>query len=135
MMPEPFHMYQDRRKVTMESVLSGSETPEVEAVFFRHLHGASFLTWTVRCNFHPGRKFNMVWSCGHCTLQDPLHPAGIYGLPSGLVVCGRCKTILEDRKQRLSRIAKATCWLCVKEEVQRLQKINPELVKSLSYYQ
>jgi hypothetical protein len=73
-----------------------------------------------------------VFACDHCVEQDPVHPNGIVLMDRGFYVCQRCFNAIEARRGwKYWEDLKVTCHHCVKDEVNRITKINPELFLDL----
>jgi hypothetical protein len=72
-----------------------------------------------------------VFACDHCARQDEVHPAGIFLMPHGFYLCKRCFYAAERKKFNYGQELIRQCHHCIKEEVDRLLKINPGLFVDL----
>jgi len=73
-----------------------------------------------------------VFSCEHCAEQDPVHPQGIILMDRGFYVCKRCFDRIEaHRGWTYWEDLKIQCHHCIKDEVNRISRIDPGLFRDL----
>lgn len=81
----------------------------------------------IPCEIHG--KAIPAFACNHVVQQDPVHPDGIFRLPSGIFLCKKCYDLFERRRFNWhSDQFRVKCYACVMAEVQRLR------AKDLSLY-
>jgi hypothetical protein len=70
-----------------------------------------------------------VFSCGHCKEQDPVHPNGMIFTPFKYYLCNHCYDKHRVRKLDLAYKLIVDCHQCIKNEWERVKKIDPTKVR------
>ena len=91
---------------------------------------ASYSGAFLRCERHGPAP--IIFACGHCAEQDPVHPQGLVLTPYRYYLCKHCYNKHQLKTLDFNTELKTTCWNCILAEWDRIKKIDPSKLKDFS---
>ena len=85
----------------------------------------------IACAIHPPKEAFPLAVCRHCKQQDEIKPDGIVYCPNNLILCFTCLRLWRAKRINIGKDIVVSCGSCVLAEVDRIRKLNSNLVVDL----